>query len=329
METPNAKWSETAVPPTADGFDMGTESLPGRNVLDIPVIRDLSGRSDARGFLRFAAHFSAMLLTGTVVWFSMGSWATLVPTMILHGFTIVTMFAPMHECIHKTAFKARRPNEIFGWIAGALCFYNSTYYRRYHTWHHRYTQDESRDPELSDPKPKNLAQYLFHLSGIPFWFNKPRELFRIAAGRTERYPYIPADARKTTAISAAAQLFLYAALLVVSLATKSTVVLYYWFLPAVLAQPLLRAILITEHTGCSEDANGLTNTRTTLTSWPVRLLMWNMPYHTEHHLYPSIPFHRLPEAHAKIRERLTHLEPSYVAANRTVIRSLDHGGHAG
>ena len=44
------------------------------------------------------------------------------------------------------------------------------------------------------------------------------------------------------------------------------------------------------------DDNGLTNTRTTLTNGLMRLLMWNMPFHTEHHLYPSIPFHRLPDA---------------------------------
>jgi hypothetical protein len=98
--------------------------------------------------------------------------------------------------------------------------------------------------------------------------------------------------------------------------------LYFWFLPALLAQPLLRAILIVEHTGCSQDRNGLTNTRTTLTSLPIRLLMWNMPYHAEHHLYPSIPFHQLPALHMRIRENLTHVAPGYVAANWSVFQSL-------
>jgi fatty acid desaturase len=52
------------------------------------------------------------------------------------------------------------------------------------------------------------------------------------------------------------------------------------------------------------DRNGLTNTRTTLSNAVVRLLMWNMPYHAEHHLYPSIPCHRLADAHAVLRDRL-------------------------
>jgi fatty acid desaturase len=99
-------------------------------------------------------------------------------------------------------------------------------------------------------------------------------------------------------------------------------VLYYWFLPAILAQPFLRALLVVEHTGCSQDRNGLTNTRTTLTWFPIRLLMWNMLYHAEHQLYPSMPFHQLPALHVKIRGNLKHLASSYVAANRAVVHSL-------
>src|SRR3546814_2760296 len=90
----------------------------------------------------------------------------------------------------------------------------------------------------------------------------------------------------------------------------------------VLGMPFLRLYLMAEHTGCSEDDNGLTNTRTTLTAWPVRLLMWNMPFHAEHHLYPSIPFHRLPAAHGLIRERLQHVGAGYVSVNRAVYRGL-------
>ena len=47
--------------------------------------------------------------------------------MVVHGVTIVTLFAPMHECVHRTAFAWRTANLIVGWIAGVLSFYNSTY----------------------------------------------------------------------------------------------------------------------------------------------------------------------------------------------------------
>ena len=96
----------------------------------------------------------------------------------------------------------------------------------------------------------------------------------------------------------------------------------YWIGPQLLAQPILRAYLLAEHTGCTLDRNGLTNTRTTLTTAPVRLLMWNMPYHAEHHLFPSIPFHRLAEAHAAIRDRLGFVQPGYLRWNIALVKNL-------
>ncbi|MBI1311103.1 fatty acid desaturase [bacterium] len=311
--------SEGAVNP--DSLDMGTAALPGRAALDIAVVRELSQRSDLRGLVRFGSHVLVMLLTGTCVWLAQPNWYLLVPAMILHGFTIVTMFAPMHECVHRTAFATRAVNEVFGWIAGVLSFYNFTYYRHYHTWHHRYTQIPDKDPELMTPKPRSFLSYLIEISGVLFWFFRPLHFVQLALGMARRYPFVPERARWNIAASAACQLAIYVAG-VTSIFMGYPWALYYWFLPALLAQPLLRAILIVEHTGCTNDENGLTNTRTTLAMFPVRLLMWNMPFHTEHHLYPSIPFHELPRAHQKLKEKLVHLAPSYVAANREVIGSL-------
>lgn len=295
--------------------------LPGRQLLEIRAVRELSQRSDAWGLSRAAAHLACLVGGAYLVWISHGSWL-MWPAMFLLGATIVTMFAPMHECVHKTAFRSQWLNETVGWLAGALCFYNFTYYRRYHTWHHRYTQDAERDPELSSPKPVGLLGYLWQISGIPFWINKPRELATLAAGQTDQFAFITPSARRGIVWSARAQLGLYVTLLAGSIALRTPLLLWYWLLPAILAQPLLRALLIVEHTGCSEDTNGLTNTRTTLASFPIRLLMWNMPYHAEHHLYPSIPFFCLPRAHVAIRRQLTHIAPSYTAANREVVRGV-------
>jgi fatty acid desaturase len=50
--------------------------------------------------------------------------------------------------------------------------------------------------------------------------------------------------------------------------------------------------------------------------------MWNMPYHAEHHLYPSTPFHLLPALHRELRDHLRRLAPGYVAANREILESL-------
>jgi fatty acid desaturase len=303
-----------------DGSDRARS--PGRNLLDVAALRALSGRSDLRGALRFGAHVAAMAATGCLVWLARPYWYLLIPAMALHGVTIVTLFAPMHECVHRTAFASPAANEIVGWIAGVLSFYNSTYYRYYHAWHHRYTQDPAKDPELIYPKATHRRQYLIEISGIMFWVRRVIDYPALAFGGTGRLPFVPHSARRRVALSMSAQLLIYAAGLA-GIALGYRGVLFYWFLPALLAQPFLRALLVAEHTGCSADSNGLTNTRTTRASLPIRLLMWNMPFHAEHHLYPAIPFHRLPAAHAQLGDRLEHVAAGYAAANRDVLRSLD------
>ena len=303
-------------------LSMGTAQLPGRDTLDRADLRVLNTRSDVQGLLRLTVHLLTLLITGLLVHVTRAHIILLVPAMMLHGFAIVTLFAPMHECVHMTPFRSRWLNKIVGWLVGVPTFYNSDYYRRFHHWHHRFTQDSAHDPELQTPQLHTLGAYWLRLSGILFWRDRLTDLLMVSLGRTHHLPYVPAQAHRALAWSGRAQVALYLLIAGVAVVYQSTAPLVYWILPILLGQPLIRVILIAEHTGCSEGPNGLTNTRTTLTSWPVRLLMWNMPFHAEHHLYPSIPFHALPRAHVRIRERLAHLDDGYLKVNRDIRRSL-------
>ena len=60
----------------------------------------------------------------------------------------------------------------------------------------------------------------------------------------------------------------------------------------------------------------LDNTRTTFTNAFVRFIAWNMPYHVEHHVYPSVPFHKLPEFHAHINAYIMHKQNGYFRFNQ-------------
>lgn len=306
--------------PTADSPIADTTEEP-RVPLAGTDLGTLAGRSDLRGAMRLAAHLGCMAGTGLLVLLAQPVWYLLIPAMALHGFTIVTLFAPMHECVHRTAFASRGANVAVGWLAGVLSFYNSTFYWYFHSWHHRYTQDPARDPELIYPKARSRLEYLREISAVMFWVRRAIDYPGLALGRTARMPFVPDYARREIALSMSAQLLIYL-IAAVSIALGHWAVLYYWFLPVLLAQPFLRALLIAEHSGCSLNSNGFTNTRTTLARWPVRLLMWNMPFHAEHHLYPAIPFHQLPALHVKIRDRLAHVAASYPAANAAILRSL-------
>ena len=286
-----------------------------------PVLRELQQRSDRAGWLRLVGHVAAIGTTAWLYGFALarGPWPVTGLAAIAYGFTLVTMFAAMHECVHRTAFKSTYFNDGVGWFAGLLSFYNSTFYRHYHGWHHRFTQLPGKDPELDDGKPTDLPSYLVELSGVTWWIGKLRTHLRLAAGETAVYPYLNEGNRRAVVRSVRAQLGLYA----LALAVAAPLFVLFWLLPVALAQPLLRAILLAEHTGCSEDGDPLTNTRTTHTVLPIRFLMWNMPFHAEHHRYPALPFFALASAHASMEPRLTHVARSgYLGVHTEFLRTL-------
>jgi fatty acid desaturase len=126
---------------------------------------------------------------------------------------------------------------------------------------------------------------------------------------------VPETARGEVIRSTRLQLGVYAGAIALSFAVRQPWFVLYWLLPLVVGQPILRFLMLAEHTGCTLDANLLTNTRTTLTLWYVRFLTWNMPFDAEHHLYPSIPFHALPKAHKQLSSHFAHIDRGYIKVN--------------
>ncbi|HKO48731.1 MAG TPA: fatty acid desaturase [Polyangiaceae bacterium] len=273
-------------------------------------LRRLQQRSDARGLLRLAGHLAVIGGAGWVYTLSLRSGASLALqalAAVVLGFPLVTLFAAMHESVHRTAFESRWLNDSVGFFAGVLSFYNSSFYRPYHGWHHRFTQLPGQDPELSDRKPTSIASYLVELSGLPWWLGKLRTHLRLAAGKTGSYGFLNEKTGPQVVRSVRLQLFVYGTAIAVSVWLGYPYFLVYWLVPVAAAQPLLRAILLAEHMGCSESRDMLSNTRTTYTVWPVRFLMWEMPYHADHHRYPALPFFALASAHRSLAPYLAQI----------------------
>jgi fatty acid desaturase len=288
-------------------------------ILSAEDLGQLNAKSDLRGLGQLGGHLTVMGISG-YLW-STQAWPMALPALVVYGFSLAAMFAPVHECVHRTAFASQQLNDGVGWWAGVLSGYNSTYYRRYHKWHHRYTRVPGKDPELTDPTPTNIWQYLWELSGVNWWRGKLLGHARIALGLLDE-PFISESAKGEVIRSTRLQLLVYLGAIGLSVYFQQPWFLTYWLWPLAVGQPILRFILLGEHTGCTLDNNMLTNTRTTLTLAPLRFLMWNMPYHGEHHLYPSIPFHLLAKAHALLRSHLTHVDPGYLAVNRSLVAKL-------
>jgi len=285
------------------------------------TLRTLYAKSDAHGAGRTAAHAALLVAGGALIQIARGEW-WLPFALVVQGLFVVSLFGAMHEAVHDSAFRSRWLNRALARVAGLGILFDATYYRRFHFEHHRYAQDPLRDPELlTAPPPRTRGEYWLRATALLYWRARFSNLIELSRGRFEQLPFIPATAHAEITRSMRWTAVTLIALLVGSIASGTDVLLWCWLLPLALGLPFLRLYLLTEHTGCSEDDNGLTNTRTTISVWPVRFLMWNLPYHAEHHLYPSIPFHRLPDTHRWLRSHLRHVASGYVSTNRSLYPS--------
>ena len=289
--------------------------------LDRDTVLALSRPSDAQGLRQLAIHVALLLATGTLVYLSRGTW-WLAPAIVLHGIPVAYLFCPMHEGVHRTAFASRWLNDTVAWIAGAAIGLPAGFYRTFHFVHHRYTQDPARDPELAKPKPTTLAGYLYTMTSIPFWVGRVSMSLRHALTGRVRETVVPPTRQRAIVLEARLVWGIYLLVLVLSVVFRSDAALVYWFLPLLVGYPFLRFFLLAEHTGCAYGNDMFANTRTTYTNWAMRALAWDMPFHCEHHSYPSVPFHALHKVNALIRDRIVNSSPGYLAFHRNLIRSV-------
>lgn len=290
------------------------------DAIDKRQLKALSLRSDAKGLVQLAGHAALLSATGlAVVAARNGPW--LWPALAIHGVALIFLFAPLHETIHRTAFRTRWLNDGVAWVCGLLLLLPPAYFRAFHFAHHRHTQDPDRDPELARAKPRTLPDYLIVVSGLPYWRDRITTIPRHAMGRVTE-PFVPPSQRPAVVREARVVLLIYAVVAALSVAAQSGLALLLWVAPALIGQPALRMYLLAEHTGCPLVPDMLRNSRTTRSNAVVRRLAWNMPYHTAHHAYPAVPFHALPAAHTLMKDRVAVRSPGYLAVQREIIAGL-------
>jgi fatty acid desaturase len=289
--------------------------------LDRETVLGLSRRSNAPGLMQLALHLAVLTTTGALIQATRSGW-WLAPAILLHGIALDFLFCALHESIHRTAFASRWLNDTVAWIVGALLVLPADYFRLFHFAHHRFTQDPLRDPELITRKPASRAAYAWFVSGLPNWRARLKGTLRHALTGRVREPFIPSSQHRDIVREARLVWAFYAAVLLLSLALRRSDALLFWVLPAIAGQPFLRLFLHAEHTGCAQSDDMFANTRTTYTNALVRRLTWDMPYHVEHHAYPSVPFHALCQVNRLIRDRIQVRAPGYVAVHRGLLRPL-------
>ena len=284
------------------------------------ALRPLMARSNGQAARQLIGLAATLLGAGLLVSMARGGWLVW-PAMFLMGIVWAHLFAAQHECAHGTAFRSERANSVVAWVCGALILVPEVHFKYEHTDHHTNTNLVGLDSELI-PMPKGWGEYLWYLTGLPYWWSNGLGLLRRAAGvlTAQERGFIPATECGKVVWEARCLVLLYGGA-AVAVATGAHALLVYWVVPLLLGQPVMRFIRMTEHVGCPNEPDPTRNTRTTRVAWPWRFLAWNMNFHGEHHLAPLVPFHALPALSQLVAGRIAQRD-GYRGAHREIWAGL-------
>ena len=281
----------------------------------------------AVGYLSF--HLTYLTATGYLAYLAIGTVFWL-PASVLYGIGVVHLFSFQHECSHRTVFTVRWLNDLCGWLCGVIIQLPPVYFRWEHYDHHTHTQLVDKDPQLI-AMPRSMFEYIWYLTSFPYWQGFIKTFIPHVLGiiGREEQAFIPVPERYKVIWEARAMLAIYAGVAALSVYFSSMIALYYWVIPRLIAEPLMRLIRMTEHVGCSTTKDIFRNTRTTKVCAPLRILAWNMPYHAEHHMVPSIPFHALPDLHRIVGGKILQVCSGYRDAHLMILRKISIEKNAG
>jgi fatty acid desaturase len=272
--------------------------------VDPQVLRSLMKKSDRAGFIQLGSHLLALGASGLLLWTLWGSWWG-VPVFIIYGALINWLYAAQHESSHDTVFRTRWFNEVLGRFTGFVLLYPRDYDRWQHFTHHRHTQDPERDGELVGDKGREGRFWAaMGLLGVTLWtYLISRMVWHAFAGR--RWPgreeyYLSDEQEQKVVAEARWHLAGYAACIALSLVFQSSALVILWWAPMFATAWTHQIQNHIEHGGMPYVADTWRNTRTMKTIAPMRWLSWGMVYHTAHHTYPGVPFHRLADLHRAI-----------------------------
>ncbi|SON54957.1 Fatty acid desaturase [Hartmannibacter diazotrophicus] len=276
---------------------------------DIPRLemKGLMKRTDEPAIRDTLLLFGLMVVfagLGIVLWPSLWSAPYWLAYGVLYG---SAMDSRWHECGHGTPFRTQKYNDWVYQIASFCMIRNPVTWRWSHARHHTDTIIVGRDPEIVAMRPPALLRILLNVFGIVDAFQGWVRMLVNASGRldAEEATFIPDSEKPKVIRIARIWTAIYAATIALALATGSILPLMVIGLPRLYGawHHVMTGLL--QHAGLADNVlDHRLNSRTVYMNPISRFIYWNMNYHVEHHMFPMVPYHRLPELHEKIRHDL-------------------------
>ncbi len=233
-----------------------------------------------------------------------------------------------HDAVHFRLLRSRFLND---WVADLLLWWpvcgTNALFRRHHAAHHKYIGTDQDGNialwRLRRPDGAPTREWTYPKTG---WQLAGKLLWR-GCGLTGLALVVVGLLRPLRQIGPVYGCLRLAALggVVAGFAAQGRLdlLLYYWLVPLCtwfIASNYMR--LICEHSQVRSERPLYALTRTTVPGWFDRVFIVprNISYHYEHHVYPSVPFYRLPALHAAMLRLPGYRAHAHVS--RGVLRAL-------
>ena len=281
--------------------------------VDKKILKNLSKRSDFEGWKHIIIFFASLSFLGIFSSYFWGTW-----WFILFYIAYCTLWggadAIWHECNHRTAFKTRKLNNFFYYIASFMNNFEAIRWRWSHSLHHSYTASvDPHDFEVDVSifwRPKSMLNFLvIFVPGIGLLnLHKSlhKEILFHAFGFQTKVmkECIPEDQKPKCILISRIYVFLWILIILWSFYINSLLPIFLFLIPKFFAT--LNIVWgLTQHMGLKEDVKDHRKSTRSIRLNPIlSFIYWKMEYHIEHHMFPMIPSYNLPKLHNVIKEEL-------------------------
>jgi Na+-transporting NADH:ubiquinone oxidoreductase subunit F len=267
-------------------------------------MRELQKRRDGPAIRDSLLWFALLGVFGSGGFLLWGSWWAVFPFAVYGVLYASVSDSRWHESLHGTAFRTDWMNNALYELASFMVLRESVSWRWSHTRHHSDTLIVGRDPEIIVQRPPNLAIFVTNFFNVTAFWRYWSHVFLHCTGRLteDERSYVPENQKPKLFARARIYVLIYSGVIALSALSGSMLPLMYVGLPTLYGAWLMVVYGYTQHAGLAENVlDHRLDCRTVYMNPVNRYLYWNMNYHVEHHMFPLVPYHALPELHELIK----------------------------
>ena len=277
--------------------------------VDKETYKSLTKKSDYLGLRHVLTWLFFLILIG---YFAFITWGTLWSFFwfFIYGNIFMACDPIRHDCQHNLAFKSKWLNTFFYQLTSFMFSYEPVRWRWSHFRHHSHTLSVEGiyDHEIQITKPTDLFLVL---------------LMHIGIVTPIMEDCIPVKERSKCRVSALIHVSLWILIIGSSIFFQTWLPALYLLLPFVYGTTFMQTIHFMQHAGLQNNVKDHRLSVRTVKLNPIfSFLNWNMEYHLEHHMFPTVPSYNLKKLNKVIKDQLPQPKKGIFDAYKEIIPTL-------